>query len=204
MMDQKQIAWGITLLAASAGLWMLWRRRSQSNPLSLLYTKTYYPEYDMSTTETVTHMDTSKLPRGYRNNNPLNIRISSNKWNGKVSPNTDGAYEQFIDLVHGYRAALVLLRNYIKNGYNTIEKMITRWAPESDSNYTSNYIANVSRLTGIDKNQLISRDNKESLCKIAYAMSISENGYKDKDENDIKETYGLPDMDIIYEAWEKI
>ena len=37
------------------------------------------------------------LPRGYRNNNPLNIRYSrNNTWIGKVTPNTDGAFEQLL------------------------------------------------------------------------------------------------------------
>ena len=34
-------------------------------------------------------------PRGFRNNNWLNIRISNNNWQGKRTDNTDGAFEQF-------------------------------------------------------------------------------------------------------------
>jgi hypothetical protein len=40
------------------------------------------------------------LPRGIRNNNPLNIRLNpDNRWQGRVSPklNSDGAFEQFQD-----------------------------------------------------------------------------------------------------------
>ena len=53
--------------------------------------------------------------RGYRNNNPLNLRISSNKWKGKVpaSQNTDGAFEQFETMAYGFRAALKNLQTYI-------------------------------------------------------------------------------------------
>jgi hypothetical protein len=142
------------------------------------------------------------LPRGYRNNNPVNIRISSNKWNGKVSPNTDGDFEQFIDLVHGYRAALVLLRGkgYINGGINTIRKMITKFAPANE-NYTDGYIANVSRMTGIDPDAVISRNDRDALTRIVYAMSIVENGRTDKAGNDLMTTYGLPDMEIINQAW---
>lgn len=189
----SNIAWGITL-AAIAGAYLLWRRGQNGYTPSLLTTKTYYPEYDMETNEL--------LPRGYRNNNPVNIRISANNWSGKISPNTDGEYEQFIDMVHGYRAALVLLRGkgYIGKGLNTIRKMITKFAPANE-NYTAGYIADVSKMTGIDPDAVISRNDKDALTRIVYAMSIVENGYKDKAKNDIKQTYGLPDMNIINQAW---
>ena len=41
--------------------------------------------------------------RGYRNNNPLNLRISNNAWKGKIpaSQNTDGAFEQFQTMAKG-------------------------------------------------------------------------------------------------------
>jgi hypothetical protein len=34
-------------------------------------------------------------PRGWRNNNPGNVVISSAKWVGKVEFNSDGKFEQF-------------------------------------------------------------------------------------------------------------
>jgi hypothetical protein len=191
--SSKYSAWAITLFAAFAAYLML-RRSKQSNPPSLINYDKLYPEYDMKNNEL--------LPRGYRNNNPVNIRISSNKWAGKLSPNTDGAFEQFIDLVHGYRAALVLLRGkgYINGGINTIRKIITKFAP-SNENYTAGYIADVSRLTGINPDQVISRNDRDALTRIVYAMSIVENGRKDKAGNDLFVTYGLPDMEIINQAW---
>lgn len=191
----KNIAWAITF-AAIGGIYLLLRRNRESNPPSV---KSYYPEYDME--------ENTKLPLGYRSNNPLNIRYNAgNSWKGKVTPpavGKYGTYERFKDLAYGYRAALVLLRNkgYILGGLNTIRKIITKWAPEDDHNYTESYITNVSRLTGIDPDATISRNDKSALSKIVYAMSISENGYKDADGNDIKETYGLPNYNIINEAW---
>lgn len=189
----KYSAWAIALLSVGAAYYIL-RRNNQSNPPSLINYDKLYPETDMA--------QNNLLPRGYRNNNPVNIRISSNKWNGKVSPNTDGAFEQFIDLVHGYRAALVLLRGkgYINGGINTIRKMITKFAPATE-NYTDGYIANVSRMTGIDPDAVISRNDRDALTRIVYAMSIVENGRVDKAGNDLMTTYGLPDMEIINQAW---
>lgn len=149
------------------------------------------------------------LPLGYRSNNPLNIRYNAgNAWKGKVTPPATGqygTYERFADLVYGYRAALVLLRGkgYILGGLNTIRKIISKWAPAEDHNYTESYITNVSRLTGIDPDTVISRNDRDALSKIVYAMSIIENGYKEVEDpkRDLKETYNLPNYEIIEEAW---
>lgn len=198
MNKSKQITLGVTLLATAAALYIRWRNRQDDATPSLLdlnVDELYYKQYDMNTNEL--------LPRGYRNNNPVNIRISGNNWRGKVSPNTDGAFEQFIDLVHGYRAALVLLRGrgYISGGNNTIRKIITKFAPANENN-TAGYINRVSQMSGIDPDTVISKNDRDSLVRILYAMSTVENGTKDKAGNNLEATYGLPSMDIINKAWE--
>lgn len=135
----------------------------------------------------------TSLPRGYRNNNPLNIRISNNKWQGKVarSENTDGVFEQFVSMAYGYRAAMVLIRNYInKYGCDTLTKIITRWAPPSENN-TASYIANVAKRMGVSPADYISPNDKDQMTSLMYAMSISENGSK-----------VLPDGYAINQAWE--
>ena len=177
---------------ASAGALLLWRSSKRD---AVLYTN--FNIEPMQTNEL--------LPRGYRNNNPLNIDYKTfNAWKGKVLPNTDGRFEQFENLAYGYRAALVLLRNYIKKyGCNTIAKIIARWAPENENN-TSGYISRVCEMLGLPANTPVSVNNKELLCAMAYAMSIVENGYKDKHGNDLSDTYGLPNMSVINQAWEMI
>lgn len=144
----------------------------------------------------------SKLPRGYRNNNPLNIRLNAaNAWKGKITPNTDGAFEQFSDMAYGYRAALYLLRKYIKQGYTTIGSIITRWAPPSENNTNSyiNHVVNIMNDTfgrNVTPFDAISSSDADSLCQMAYAMSIIENG-----NTELTRTYGLPNMDAIKEGW---
>ncbi|MBR3699172.1 MAG: structural protein P5 [Bacteroidales bacterium] len=134
--------------------------------------------------------DTS-LPRGYRNNNPLNIRKSAaNVWKGKVVPGTDSAFEQFITMAYGYRAALYLLRKYIGQGHNTIRKIINKWAPPSENNTTS-YVSNVSSRTGLNADTTIDRNDREKLCKIAYAMAWSENGRPPASMEDIYAGWNL-------------
>lgn len=148
-----------------------------------------------------------KLPRGYRNNNPLNIRYSIwNAWKGKVLPNLDAnnTFEQFASLQHGYRAALVTMRNYIKKyGCNTVEKIISRWAPANENN-TSAYIKHVCEIADLQPTQTVAINDRDTLTKMAYAMSIIENGTKDAEGNSLSASYGLPNMEIINQAWEMI
>ena len=54
-----------------------------------------------------------RIPRGIRNNNPLNLRVGNN-WKGEVSQPTDHTFEQFTEMKWGVRAAFIVLRNYIK------------------------------------------------------------------------------------------
>lgn len=140
-----------------------------------------------------------KLPRGYRNNNPLNIRLTNTKWIGKVLPNTDGSFEQFSHMAYGYRAALRTIRTYIsKYGCNTVAKIISRWAPENENN-TSKYIQDVCSIANLSPNMTVGINDRDTLTAMAYAMSIIENG-----SNDYTRSQGLPNMDIINEGWELI
>lgn len=146
-------------------------------------------ERKSKTTHNYLNSTNMNIPRGYRNNNPLNIRNSSEKWAGEIRPSQDTAFKQFKSMGYGFRAALKLLRNYIGKGHNTIEKIITRWAPPTENN-TASYINNVSSRSGIPANEIISRDDREKLIEIAYAMAISENG-KAPDRTDIETGWSM-------------
>lgn len=154
--------------------------------LLLAYAGTAYKVHQTMTTP---NNNGSNLPRGYRNNNPLNIRISNNQWKGKVTPNKDGAFEQFISMPYGFRAAFVLIRNYINNGYNTISKIISRWAPASENN-TASYIEHVASWSGIDADRILSPTDANMLIPIVYAMARSENGYYPQMQ-DVKQGWNL-------------
>ena len=119
-------------------------------------------------------MEKSIVPRGIRNNNPLNIR-KGNNWKGEKANQTDKAFEQFESMQYGVRAGFIILRKYM-NGYfgmtekfNTIEKMIGRWAPKCENN-TEAYIERVVQLTGIPRRQHLSFSNKNYMVAIVDAM----------------------------------
>lgn len=81
-----------------------------------------------------------ELPRGIRNNNPLNIRRSSARWTGLLEPGTDKAFCQFESMKYGFRAAFKLLFSYYyKYGLHDVMSIIKRWAPDEDNNNTKVY-----------------------------------------------------------------
>lgn len=99
------------------------------------------------------------LPRGYRNNNPLNLRPGQ-PWEGVTGVDTkDGApgYLVFGDAEHGIRAGVRILLHYEEeDGLRTIRKIMNRWAPPSDSNPTDQYITFVAVNLGVSPDQIIS------------------------------------------------
>lgn len=121
-----------------------------------------------------------KEPRGIRNNNPLNIRKGSS-WKGERPVQSDPAFEEFISMEYGIRAALRLMRNHI-SGYggsrppmNTLKKLISVWAPPSENN-TQRYVDFVSEKCGLSPTQVINQNDKGLMCRIARAMAYMECG----------------------------
>lgn len=86
------------------------------------------------------------LTRAERNNNPLNIRESSDggdQWQGERASDDDADFEEFETIEAGYRAAAKILRKYFYTyKLATIAAMIGRWAPPSE-NDTGAYIVSV-------------------------------------------------------------
>lgn len=77
-------------------------------------------------------------------NNPFNIRFNrKNVWYGQIGRKK--GFCRFSSFDYGVRACVVLLRNYIRAGFSTIRKIITRFAPASDGNDTDAYISFVSQ-----------------------------------------------------------
>jgi hypothetical protein len=117
------------------------------------------------------------LPRGLRNNNLGNLRISNIKWQGKIpnNQNTDKAFEQFTSLHFGLRAMLTDVANDITiKKLNTLTKLVNSYAPPTE-NDTVNYINFVSRATGLQPNEPI-KLNPDTLAKIVRAKILIENG----------------------------
>jgi hypothetical protein len=121
-------------------------------------------------------MKKNEIPRGLRNNNPGNIRINSDLFQGEIRPSKDKSFKQFETMVYGYRAIFKILRSYYNNyHFDTIRKMITRWAPPKE-NHTEKYIKTVSEYAGIPADDPIDINNREMMIRIVAGMSKVENG----------------------------
>lgn len=126
------------------------------------------------------------LPRGIRNNNPLNIR-KGNNWKGERQHQSDPSFEEFESLQMGLRAGFIILRNYQrislapKMRANTIRKIINRWAPASE-NDTLRYIDLVAKRSGLNPDELIAYRDKPRMLAVVEAMCFVECGQAiDKD-----------------------
>lgn len=114
-------------------------------------------------------------PRGIRNNNPLNIRIG-NTWLGERANPTDDAFEEFVSIEYGYRAAFCILRRYIKRYHkDTISAIISTWAPASENN-TQRYIDFVAAQMKISSMDVIDYSDKVTMLKLVAAMQLMECG----------------------------
>ena len=124
-------------------------------------------------------MSEVKQPRGLRNNNPLNIRRSGDKWQGLKVLQEDKALFKFSEMKWGWRAAFRLLCHTYYNKYRlrTIRDIITRWAPPKENN-TEAYIRRVTDRIGIGPDRELGdpQTHPTQWMMIGIAMAIVENG----------------------------
>ena len=144
------------------------------------------------------------MTRGLRNNNPLNIRHSADRWQGARIMQTDPDYVQYKDIKWGFRAAWKILDTYCltfkKEGkaYN-VKNIIGRWAPPTE-NDTDAYVRAVVKLSGLGGNENMPRpkhywnfEEVDKLVRLIRAMVCVENGIKWEkvDTKDIWKGYDL-------------
>lgn len=118
-----------------------------------------------------------QLPRGIRNNNPLNIRIG-NTWLGERLPADcdDPDFEQFISMAYGLRAAFCILRRYIRHYHRcTVDQIIQSWAPTNE-NATDKYIDFVCKKMECAADRQILYEDKPTMCALVQAMAQMESG----------------------------
>ena len=141
------------------------------------------------------------MTRGIKNNNPLNIRHSTDQWQGARIEQTDKEFVQFTSMAYGYRAAWKVLESYWKLFHQNrlpynVTTIITRWAPPTE-NDTQNYIRSVLMLTSLGGTENLPQPSRgvdtERLVKLVQAMTTMECGipYKEVDTDAIREGWEL-------------
>lgn len=115
-------------------------------------------------------------PRGIRNNNPGNLKLTNIKWNGKFpnEQNTDRTFEMFLTPEYGIRAMIKDLKHDIDKGKKTVPQLITEYAPPSE-NDTEAYIDKVCKDLKVSRTaQLLATRN--TLLLLVKSISRIENG----------------------------
>jgi len=123
----------------------------------------------------------TQQPRGFRNNNPFNIRKTGINWQGEV-PGEDSAFESFESPEMGIRAGLKNMDTHQrKYGITKLGDLIDRHAPPVE-NDTNSYIDAVSRETGLAPDAEVDLQNPEIATALARAITRHENGQVYGDE----------------------
>lgn len=121
----------------------------------------------------------AKTPlRGIRNNNPGNIEASQNNaWEGQTG--SDGRFVTFATPEHGLRALGKTLLSYQRqHGLDTLNEVVSRYAPSSDGNDTDAYIRALCAELGTDGNTPLDMEDPHTLSALCAAIIRHENGGK--------------------------
>lgn len=110
-----------------------------------------------------------RLPRGIRNNNPLNLR----SWG---SAPVVGGYAQFATPQEGIDAAAKQLLLYQGRGIDTLGGIAAHWAPASDDNDVASYTADLAKQTGFGAGQHLDLRDPKVMGAVLSAMIRHENG----------------------------
>jgi len=115
------------------------------------------------------------IPRGIRNHNPGNLRRSSIKWKGKVSPSRDPEFEEFVSPEMGIRAIARDLLTGARRGDDTVRKIIEAWAPPNE-NDTRAYINVVADALRVQPDAKLDVDDYRTMSILVKAIIRHENG----------------------------
>ena len=162
---------GLGLLGAAGLAYLLWSQQQSSGDGSSTLSN-LESDFDFAPLMTGDNNLTLPSTRGFRNNNPGNLRyIAGDPWRGQTG--NDGGYGVYDSLSDGVRASgKQLLKDYA-NGLVTLAQAIRTWAPPSENN-TPAYIAEVANVTGLDPNA--DADVPTNYAAILDAIFIQENG----------------------------
>ncbi len=122
-------------------------------------------------------MNSQKLPRGIRNNNPGNLRLSKIRWQGQKPLQFDPDFVEFESPEMGVRALMkTLLTYYRKYGLDTVQAIVNRWAPPHE-NATDYYAAHVAKILEVKRGDPLNVHSKNTMMKLAKAITVHENGW---------------------------
>lgn len=109
--------------------------------------------------------------RGIRNHNWLNIRYNkANNWTGQTGSD-DKNHSVFSDPVYSIRAGFKIFNTYKSRGLNTLEKVISTFAPNNE-NDTQNYIDYVASKSGVNPKAVLTANDYLKIMPHMIKMEI--------------------------------
>jgi hypothetical protein len=112
------------------------------------------------------------LPRGIRNNNPLNLTYVEGQPGVQGS---DGRFGRYGSMEDGIAASVRQLQMYGQRGLTTLPQIIGRWAPASENNVGA-YVQSVARASGLPADRPIDLNDPAVVARLVGAMAQHENG----------------------------
>lgn len=116
-------------------------------------------------------LSSTRTPRGIRNNNPGNIEYGRFT-RSMGATGSDGRFAVFESMEDGIRAAIALLQSYAARGIDTVQSIISKWAPSRENN-TKAYVDAVAKQIGVSPDAHL---NVDQLSQVANAIFRHENG----------------------------
>lgn len=139
------------------------------------------------------------LSRGERINNPFNIEKNNIKWQGMLLPGADATFCQFDSPITGLRAGFLNLKNQLKENFNTVKLLVTKYAPPNE-NDTKAYINAICKRISKNEDDILT---EKDLLSLGKAIIIQEQGrcnYTDDMLSKALEKAGVPsDAKAIYD-----
>lgn len=155
----------LLLIATGASLFFAMRTKADE--------VTQLPEINSNTPEPKAPVMNSSQPIAVRNNNPLNIRETSDNWVGLASPRAKDGFFNFTAPEYGFRAArIIILNSYANRGIKSVSQIISTWAPKTENN-TEKYISFVVADSGLRGTTIITKSN---LRPLLVSMAKMESG----------------------------
>lgn len=123
------------------------------------------------------HVDMNGIAFSHRN--PGNLRWFGADWVGLDRKNTKakGDFCWFLDVESGTRAMTKLIQNYLKDGVNTIDKIVSKYAPAQDGNVPTKYADFIEQKAGVSRSQILALSDVDTMARILYYMHIMEAGF---------------------------
>lgn len=114
------------------------------------------------------------VKRGERNNNPGNLNFAGQA--GAELERPGGRFARFETAFDGLRALSRQLVLYAGRGINSVEKIISTWAPASDNNNTAAYIQAVSQRLGVNPQAALNINDPQTMSALMSSIIHHENG----------------------------